>query len=379
MIPAFLIPLVVITAGGPEPAANVPKPGADKLASMIRTEYVSREAPGIQYVIVSRDSVLFSFADGLADIAADHPLTPQTTMMIYSMTKTFTAAAVLQLVDQGRLSLDEPVTKYVSDIPYGNQVTIRHLLAQMSGIPNPIPLRWVHLVEEHPWFDERAALREILRDHHELDFTPGARFGYSNISYWLLGQLIANVSGKAYETYMRENIFRRLGIPNAEIDFVIPSTANHARGYLPTWSFLNLIKGFILDDKYIGDYQDGWLQIRDHYLNGPAFGGMVASARAVATFLRDQLQDTSVLFSRQTKSLFFRQQVNQDGEAIEMTPGWHIGSCDIGAYYFKEGGGGGFHCEMRVYPSRRFASVVIANNTSFETRSFLNTLDKEFP
>jgi hypothetical protein len=147
---------------------------------------------------------------------------------------------------------------------------------------------------------------------------------------------------------------------------------------LPKWSFLNLFKSFVIDSKFLGEYEDGWLHINDHYLNGPSFGGVVSTARAIGIFLQDQLRDTSRLFPSQTKALFFEQQRNNDGEPVEMTLGWHIGGGNSGRYFFKEGGGGGFHCEMRIYPVQGIASVVIANNTSFDADAFLNTVDKEF-
>jgi hypothetical protein len=162
------------------------------------------------------------------------------------------------------------------------------------------------------------------------------------------------------------------------MEFVIPSRDSHAKGYLPRQSFLNLFKSFVIDSKFVGEYEEGWLHINDHYLNGPSFGGIVASARAVRMFLRDQLQDTSQLFSTQTKALFFEPQKNNDGKFIDMTLGWHIGRNSDVQYFFKEGGGGGFHSEMRVYPSHRVASVVIANNTSFNAKAFLNIVDREF-
>jgi len=344
----------------------------------VERELASNETPGIQYVVVSADSVLFSYAGGFADLAAREPLRENTTMMIYSMTKTITAAAVLQLVEQGLVGLDDPLSAHFADHPYGEKVTIRHLLSQTSGIANPIPLQWVHLVEEHPRFDERATLQEVLRDNAELDFEPGEKYGYSNISYWLLGRVLEKVSGKSVEEYFRQNIFRRLGVSPDEADCVIPSPSHHAKGYLRKWSFLNVVKSFLIDEKFVGDYEDGWLHIRNHYLNGPSFGGVVASARAVGAFLQDQLREDPRLLSKQTRAKFFEQQRGRDGSLLGMTPGWHVGENNGRGYYFKEGGGGGFHAEMRVYPPKGIATVVLANNTSFDVKAFLNTLDPEF-
>jgi CubicO group peptidase (beta-lactamase class C family) len=336
------------------------------------------DSPGLQYLVLNADSTLFSYAGGMADIAAARAVQEHTTMMIYSMSKTITAAAVLQLMGEGKIALNDPVTKYLPDIPYGSELTVRHLLSQTSGIPNPIPLRWVHLVEDHPRYNENATLQQILKDNAELDFVPGKKYAYSNISYWLLGHIVAKASGQSYDDYVRENIFRRLDIPATEIDFVIPSREEHAKGYLPKWSFVNLFKSFVIDARFVGEYEDGWLHINDHYLNGPSFGGVVASAHAVGIFLQDQLRDNSRLFTRNTKDMLFEQQKNNDGELIEMSLGWHIGSLDKVGYYFKEGGGGGFHCEMRLYPTQKVATVVIGNNTSFDAKGFLSSVDGEF-
>lgn len=139
-----------------------------------------------------------------------------------------------------------------------------------------------------------------------------------------------------------------------------------------------MFKSFVIDSRFIGEYENGWLHIKDHYLNGPSFGGIAGSARSIGVFLQDQMYDHSLLFTKETRNLFFQQQRNNEGEPVEMTLGWHVGTAGGVKYYFKEGGGGGFHSEMHIYPSHRLASVVISNNTSFDTKGFLNEVDREF-
>jgi len=345
---------------------------------LIHMQIDSSKSPGIQYLVVDKDRSLIDFAAGYADISAGRVLEPSTTMMIYSMSKTITAAAVLQLVEKGQIALDNLVSKFIDDIPYGNRVTIRQLLSQTSGIRNPIPLKWVHLAEEHEQFVEAPAFNKIISQNSKLDFIPGTKYAYSNISYWLLGHVIERVSGVCFESYVHQEIFRKLDIPVAEIDFAIPSKENHAKGYLPKWSLLNLAKRFLIDSRFIGNYEDGWLHVRDHYLNGASFGGVVASSHAIGKFLQDLFQADSKLFSKHTKELFFEQQRDNKGQFINMTLGWHIGDYKGIRYYFKEGGGGGFHCEMRVYLKRGMASLVMANNTTFDAKSFLNAADNPF-
>ncbi|MBW0432624.1 beta-lactamase family protein [Leptospira yasudae] len=334
--------------------------------------------PGLQYAVTSPEKLIYSSSAGLADIQENVLLAENSLMMIHSMTKTFTAAAVLHLVDEGKIFLDEPARKYLPYIPYDERVTIRRLLSQTSGIPDPIPLSWVHTAEEESSFDEDRALREILEKYSKLNFEPGKKYAYSNISYWILGKIVEKVSGISYKEYMVSEIFNKLNIPKTRIGFAIPDGPKHVKGYLRKFSFLNLFKSFLLDSKFFGKYEGNWLHVRDHYLNGPAFGGVVSNAESVVVFLRDQLRDESVLFSKETKLLFFQPQKNNEGKPVGMSLGWHIRSLNGERYYFKEGGGGGFHSEMRIYPDRRIGTVVISNDTEFDARDFLNETDPEF-
>lgn len=374
-----LLFVVILSLTGCQPAMNHAIPDREsRVRTYIRSVLASGKSPGLQYLLLSADSILFSHCGGSADIASHRPMDPHTTMMFYSMTKTITAAAVLQLVERGVIRLDDPLRKYLPDIPYGDELKIRHLLSQTSGIPNPIPLRWVHLVSEHQGFDEQAALRDILRRNDELEFPPGERYAYANISSWLLGALIRAVTGDSYEEYVRVNVIRRLGIPETEMDFTIPSPGLHAKGYLPEISLMNMFKALFIDGKYVGDYEDDWLHIKEHYLNGPAFGGLVGTSRALGIFLQDMLKPESGLLGNDTRAKFFEQQVSNSGEPVPMTLGWHVSSEDGVRYFFKEGGGGGFHCEMRIYPAQSVASVVLSNSTEFDVDGFLSTADKEF-
>jgi CubicO group peptidase (beta-lactamase class C family) len=337
----------------------------------------SGNAPGLQYIAVDSHKILTEYAGGWADVSGRRQMELDTTMMLYSMTKTFTAAAVLQLVEQGKVRLEDPALKYVADMPYGNAVLIRHLLSQTSGIPHPFPLRWVHPADEQEAFDERAALAAVLRRNSRLNFPPGDKYHYSNISYWLLGRVIEKASGTSFEDYVRRNIFARLGILPADMDFEIPSRSRHAKGYIPKYSLMNLLKSFFLDSRYFGSYEGRWLHIRDHFLNGPAYGGIVASGRALAAFLQDQLRETSVLFTGKTRAMFFEQQKSNDGALLPMTLGWHVGSLDERWHYYKEGGGGGYHGEMRIYPDRAIATMVIGNSAAFKAGKLLNMADRE--
>lgn len=337
------------------------------------------QVPGLQYIVTNEVCFLFEYAGGWADIQNQKPMTLDTTMMGYSMTKVFTATAILQLVEQGKLELSDAMDRYLPDTPYaGHHITIRQLLDHTSGIPNPIPLRWVHLVEDHESFEEESALTQVLRDNSKLAFEPGQKFAYSNIGYWLLGKIIERVTGEPYTDYVRASVLRPLSPSSHEMDFTIPDPARHANGYLAKYSLTNLLKGFVTDSKFWGDYEGNWLQLKSHYPNGPSFGGLVGTARSFACFLQDQLRTESVLFGPQTKRLLETQQTDSVGQPIPMTLGWHTSETNGVPYFFKEGGGGGFHSEMRIFPAKGIASVVMVNSTTFNSIKFLNRVDGAF-
>jgi D-alanyl-D-alanine carboxypeptidase len=151
----------------------------DGLKAFLDTVVRCSKTPGLQCLVVDRTATLFEYHGGAADLATNRPMLASTTMMAYSMSKTITAAAVLQLVQAKKLGLDDSVARHVDWQPYGDAITIRQLLSHTSGIPNPIPLRWVHSMSSHDAFDERAALDVVLRQHPRLAFPPGTKFASS--------------------------------------------------------------------------------------------------------------------------------------------------------------------------------------------------------
>ncbi len=346
----------------------------DSLDSIVRASHT----PGLQFVVVTAEGPVFEYFGGWADLARRHPMGSGTTMMAYSMSKTLTAAAVLQVIDSQHLSLDEPINRFLDFSPYGPEVTIRRLLAHTAGIPNPIPLAWIHSPAAHETFDEHAALTRVLLRHRRLSFAPGTKYGYSNIGYWLLGEFVQRVTGVAFPAYVAQRVLQPLGVTPQELGYKILSLAEHARGYLEKYSLMNLFKRMLVSGAFIGPYYDRWLEIYPHYLDGVAYGGLVGTTRGFAKFLQDQLRPQSVLFLDSTRRDFYAQQHTNDGSEVPTSLGWNIGSlCDKRLYY-KEGGGGGFHCMMRLYPSSGIGTVVMTNATGFNVRNLLDRTDCAF-
>ena len=338
------------------------------------SELSSTNEPGIQYVVVNSDSVVFEYSSGQADIKNKVALSSSHTMAAFSMTKTLTAIGVLQLLERNKIKLDDKISQYVEH-PYSVGITIRQILSHTSGLPNPIPLKWVHLAKNHITFNEKKALEKVLLENSKASSLPGEKYEYSNIGYWLLGGVIEKVSGLSYSEYINKNIFEPLHLSKSEIGFSVFQEDNHAKGYLKKYSFMNLLKSFLIEGATWGEYEDNWLHINNVYLNGPAFGGAIGSAKAFSRILQSLLSKNSVLLGSNAKQYLYSQENTNSGEKIDMTLGWHISELNNMKYYYKEGGGAGFHSEMRIYPGVNLASVLMVNRTSFNTRKQLSNLD----
>ncbi len=336
--------------------------------------------PGVQYMVMNEKDILFEYNGGMQDIKNNIPVTASTTFMLNSSTKPVTAAAILQLAEKEKINLDASVSSYYPHHPYGEEVTVRQLVNQTSGVPYPIPIKWFHLAEEHENFDENKALAGVM-ENSRLKFKPGEKYGYSNISYWLLGKIIEHVSGLSYPEYMRKNIFQPLSIPPEEMAYTIPDVKLQAKEYQEKNSLLNLIVYFMDNKKLRGESEGSWTRYKTIYHNGSAYGGLFTNARGVSRFLQDMLKENPAVFSSETKQEYFTQQKNNAGDDVETTLGWHIGEC-LGVKCFQKAGGGRGSCgNIRIYPDKDLATVFLLNKIETSEApifKFSDSLDKAF-
>ena len=340
----------------------------------------SNRVPGIQYTVVDADGIRFQHQSGMSDVARKTPVAPATTFMASSSTKVITAAAVLKLVEIGKLRLDDPLTAYYAEHPYGKDVTVRHLLAQTSGIPNPLPLEWIHRIQDHDRYDENRELQETMRQNAKLRWIPGEKYGYSNISYWLLGKVIESASRNSYVEYLRKNVFEPLDVNDTEAGFEV-DIMRHAVGYQTKVSLVGLSLYLMMDRRMIADTVQGRFSLLPVYMNGPAYGGLICTATGFARFLQDLLRPTPRLFSATTRDLLLTKQLTNGGHDTGMTLGFRTGRLGNDMYYGKPGGGPGFRSNVRIYPLRKIAVAWMANETGVsenEMNSISDLLDRHW-
>ena len=182
-------------------------------------------------LIVRKGTSVFRAAYGKASYQLDVPNTPDTRFHIASVSKPFTAAALLQLQEQGKLSLADPVSRFLPDFPNGNRVTLDHLLTHTSGI---------HNVNDLPDYNDFAHTPHTLAElvakfaNLPLDFDPGSNYRYSNSNYNLLALILEKASGESYGNYLRKHIFEPAGLQatvhDGDASQIIPLAAT---GYEP--------------------------------------------------------------------------------------------------------------------------------------------------
>jgi D-alanyl-D-alanine carboxypeptidase len=184
-------------------------------------------ASGVAVLAVRDGQVLFKGAYGLANRQNQTKVTLSTRFAIGSITKQFTAAAIMKLREQGRLTLGDRLAKYFPSIPSGSEITLAQVLGQNSGIHDILDRQFA--ADFHQAIS-RDRILEVIQER-PLDFAPGTRHRYSNAGYLLLGQIIEKVSGEPFEQYLRQEFFQPLRMNDTGLYDVDRDLPGMARGY----------------------------------------------------------------------------------------------------------------------------------------------------
>lgn len=340
----------------------------------------SRQTPGIQYVVVRNDEIIYSKNVGMSEFEANKPITESSFFNACSVTKTFTSLAILQLAEAGQIKLSDYLSVYLDELPFQHEIKISQMLSHTSGLPNPIPLRWAHLQEEEATFDYHAFIRTLLKKHAKLKYAPGEKFSYSNLNYLPLGQIIERVSGLPYRDYIRQNIFERIHSASQSLDFLVNDDTCYARGYQKRFTAINMILGFFIDkEKFTSESSNSaWVKFNKYYVSGRSYGGLIANAYSLTKFLWELFRPGSVLLSDEWKKILFEKQKVRNGKVVDMTLGWFTGSLNGVDYFAHAGAGGGYYCEMRMYPAIKMATAIMFNRSGMGDERFLDKPDRYF-
>ena len=337
------------------------------------------KAPSVAYIYFTADSIKHEYYKGFSDVGKQKQITEHTLYKAFSTTKTFTALAILQLAEKGMLDVNQPAASYLPEFPFYKEITVKQLLSHSSGIPNPMPLKWIHLQNEHHHFNERDFFAPIIHDNTTLKFQPNEKFRYSNLGYLILGQIIEEVSGTKYEDYIQQNIIKPIDIQSDELTYYPEKTVEQAKGYQKKYSGINFLLNFLIDKKkFMGKPEGDWKPFQPFYVNGAAYGGVISSPKALAKYIQSLLHSDSPLLSNEYKALLFTENVLSNQKYSGMCLSWFKGNLNGNIYYTHAGGGGGYYCEIRIYPTLGTGSVIMMNRSGLTDERILDKLDKYF-
>jgi CubicO group peptidase (beta-lactamase class C family) len=346
----------------------------------------SNHLPGVAYGLVVDGKLVYKGNIGYTDIEKKIPVTSSSLFRIASMSKSFTAMAILKLRDEGKLNLDDPAYFYIpqlkkikyptADAPH---ITIRHLLTHGAGFP-----------EDNPWGDRQLAdndkdLMDFIGKQISFSNPPGIAYEYSNLGFALLGKIITTVSGKRYQDYIKENIWQPLGMKTSEWEFGNVAADKLAHGYRwlnEKWN----------EETLLHDTPDG---------SWGAMGSMISSIDEFANYMAFHLsawppnnaKDDGPIKRSSVREMHHPWRVNgfnpnytfPNGKNCAVTTAYCYGlgwtkDCDGKTYIAHSGGLPGFGSQWRIMPDYGIGVVAFANRTyapmGFVNLKVLDTLIK---
>src|SRR5829696_7092208 len=315
---------------------------ADRAFEKFTKPYVG-PAPGCAAAVSLNGEVLFEKAFGLADMEHNVPNTTQTIFESGSVAKQFTAAAIVLLEQDGKLSLDDPVRKYIPEMPdYGTPLTIRHLLNHTSGLRDWGSVMSLTGVGRGDRVVSQALAIDVITRQKATDFVPGAEYSYSNSNYNLLAEIVARVSKQTFPAFMQERFFKPLGMTNSswrdDYQRLVPGRAQAYEGPLAgpwrlSMPFMNVYgNGGMLTT--VGD----WLK----------WNAMLDS-RSMGAKLVDETETVGVL---------------NDGRKIEYALGVIVDKANGFRRVWHNGSTAGYQTMLTRYPDLKLSIAVMCNSTS---------------
>lgn len=331
-----------------------------------------RGAPGAQYLVIRDGQRWLEHCHGLADVPRARPVTLETTFNAYSITKPFTAAAVLALAAAGGLDLDAPIGRAAGVEGLDAYGSVRDTLLHRAGFRNPNPLRWIHPADRHPAFDERAFVQARV-DGLRGSRRRLARSGYSNLGYLLLGLAIERAFGSRFVPAMQALVLDPLQAgPDERLGFAIDLPDRHAPGHLRRHGWLDWVLGLFVDRRdLVQGGAPGWVRLRLHQVNGSAYGGLIANARGLARFGQAVLGRVDGLAPAMRHRLL--EVVPGPGPARSL--GWFAGQLGRQRWFAHAGGGLGGYGELRLYPDAGAVSVLLTNGPGLVDARALDRID----
>jgi CubicO group peptidase (beta-lactamase class C family) len=308
-----------------------------KIDSLVMNVFKDRNGPGAVFLVAKAGKSIYQKAFGKANIELGVDLVPESVFQLGSVTKQFTAIAILILEEQGKLNVHDPVSKYIADYPAGDKITLHHLLTHTSGIKD---------------FTKMKALKDIAQKdvspkemvdffkNEAVEFRPGEKFEYNNSGYVILGYIIELVSGKTYEEYIRKNIFEKAEMKQSRYASDVAIINKRAYGYQKK--------------------ESGYVNKTRISFTIPLSSGALMSTTEDMLKWQNALNQNVLLGATAVKKAFTKYKLN-NGEEFTYGYGWHLK--EINGTPLREHGGSVFGFKtMGVYvPSEDIYVIGLSN------------------
>jgi CubicO group peptidase (beta-lactamase class C family) len=329
---AFLLPYILSNA---QPQKNSGFPV--KIDAMLSAQFRPQEPGGVA-LITRNGKVVYSKAFGMANIELNIPMKPGNIFRIASITKQFTAVAILQLMEQGKINLQDNISRFIPDYPaQGNKISIEHLLTHTSGIQD-----YTRIKDYSNQVARSVSPAEMIDyfKNEPLRFAPGTKWEYSNSNYFILGYIIEKLSGKTYAQYLEDSIFKPLGM----------SASTYAS-----------------DSRIINNRASGYTRGDTAFENAPqismtqpyAAGAILSTVGDLAKW--QQAVQTDRLVKKQTINKAFTRYELTDGSATGYGYGWRIGRFYESSIFWHGGLINGF-AAIELYLPKEDVFVTILTN-----------------
>jgi CubicO group peptidase (beta-lactamase class C family) len=310
---------------------------SESVSTYVRSEMQRQHIPGLALLVSRGGKVVLAKGFGLANVELQVPVKPETVFQSGSVGKQFTATAVMMLIEEGKVGLDDPLTKYFADAPAAwKEVTVRELLSHTAGFgdyPEKFDFRkdWTE--------DEELKLVEGI----PLAYPPGTKWEYSNLGYMTLGVLIHRVTGEFYGDFLQQRIFQPLGMQTARIISEADIVPNRAAGY-------RLVKGELKNQEWVSP-------LVNTTADGSLYFSILDLAKWDAALYTEKLLKRSSLEQMWTPAKLKTGRPNKDGYGF----GWFIGERHGHRVISHDGAWQGFETTIARYVDDQLTVVMLTN------------------
>jgi CubicO group peptidase (beta-lactamase class C family) len=338
-------------------AAETTPPSGEALVDQLYKPFSKDLLSGVAVLISKGGKVIYKHGFGYADVKAKVPVTPTTKFRIGSITKQFTAAGILKLQEDGKLSVNDKLSKYFPDFPRGEEVTIHHLLTHTSGI-HSYTRKGDFLEKVLKPVSKEELLAYFMKD--EYDFNPGERYQYNNSGYFLLGYIIEKVSGKTYDVYLKETFFDPIRMNNTGVYTSTLKLEQEATGLTKEKNQYKAAMNW--DMSWAGGAGALYSTVEDLFKwNEAVFNGKVLSKQSLDAAFTPVLLNNGNL---------------PDGTKYGY--GWLMDSYRGQDFIGHSGGLHGFVSQLARYPKENLTVVILTNITPPEAELNPNVLAQAF-